>query len=101
TAPPVVVFSGLPLAEGPAYTLQPAITAQGGAHASANNGTEYFLSALDFDATLDNRIAVWALTNTRSLDNAVPSPTLRSAVLDSQVYGQPPDVQQKPGPTPL
>ena len=98
---PVVMFSGLPLAEGPAYTLQPAITAQGGAHAGANNGTEYFLSALDFTATLDNRIAVWALTNTRSLDDASPNVALQSAVLDSQVYGQPPDVQQKPGPTPL
>jgi hypothetical protein len=100
-APPVVAFSGLPLAESQAYTLQPAITAQGGAHASLNNGTEYFLSALDFNSTLDNRIAVWALTNTRSLNDAVPSVTLRSAVLDSQVYGQPPDVQQRPGPTPL
>jgi len=99
--PPVVHFSGLPLAEGPAYTLQPAITAQGGPHATANNGTEYFLSALDFNGTLDNRIAVWALTNTASLENAVPSVALQSAVLDSQVYGQPPDVQQKPGPTPL
>jgi hypothetical protein len=99
--PPVVAFGGLPLAEGPAYTLQPAITAQGGAHASANNGTEYFLSALDFNSTLDNRIAVWALTNSRSLDDAVPSVKLSSAVLDSQVYGQPPDVQQKPGPAPL
>jgi hypothetical protein len=101
TTPTVVSFSGLPLAEGPAYTMQPAITAQGGAHATLNNGTEYFLSALDFNGTLDNRIAVWALTNTRSLDDAVPSVTLRSRVLDSQVYGQPPDVQQKPGPTPL
>jgi hypothetical protein len=67
--PPVVSFSGLPLAEGPANTLQPAITAQGGAHATTNNGTEYFLSALDFDGTLDNRIAVWALTNTQTLDS--------------------------------
>lgn len=101
TPPMVVAFDGLPLAEGPAYTLQPAITAQGGAHASLNNGTEYFLSALDFNGTLDNRIAVWALTNTKSLDDATPSLALKSAVIDSQVYGQPPDVQQKPGPTPL
>ncbi len=98
---PVVMFSGLPLAEGPAYTLQPAITAQGGLHESANNGTEYFLSALDFNGTLDNRIAVWALTNTRSLDDPTPSVTLQSAVLASQVYGQPPDIQQKPGAAPL
>lgn len=99
--PPVATFSGLPLAEGPAYTLQPAITAQGGAHASVNNGTEYFLSALDFNGTLDNRIAVWALTNTKSLDDAVPQVALGSAIVDSQVYGQPPSTAQKPGPTPL
>jgi hypothetical protein len=101
TTPPVVMFSGLPLAEGPAYTLQPAITAQGGAHDTGRNGTEYFLSALDFTGTLDNRIAVWALTNTQSLNSATPSLRLQSAVLASQVYGQPPDVKQKPGPTPL
>ena len=101
TTPTVVMFSGLPLAEGPAYSLQPAITAQGGAHATANGGTEYFLSALDFDATLDNRIAVWALTNTRSLDDATPNVALQSTVIASQVYGQPPDVRQKPGPAPL
>lgn len=101
TTPPVAVFSGLPLAEGPAYTLQPAITAQGGAHDTARNGTEYFLSALDFTGTLDNRIAVWALTNTRSLNDTVPKLALQSKVLASQVYGQPPDVVQKPGPTPL
>lgn len=101
TTPPVVAFSGLPLAEGPAYTLQPAITAQGGAHDTARGGTEYFMSALDFNGTLDNRIAVWALTNTASLNNATPTLALQSVVLDSQVYGQPPDVKQKPGLTPL
>jgi hypothetical protein len=101
TPPQVVAFSGLPLAEGPAYTLQPQITAQGGLHDTARNGTAYFLSALDFNGTLDNRIAIWALTNTASLNAGTPSLTLQSAVLDSQVYGQPPDVKQKPGPTPL
>ena len=99
--PVVVSFSGIPLAESLAYTLQPAITAAGGPHASINGGTEYFLSALDFTATLDNRIAVWALTNTSSLNSATPQLRLQSAVLDSQVYGQPPDAQQRPGPLPL
>lgn len=100
-APVVVAFSGLPLAEGPAYTLQPAITAQGGVHASANGGTEYFLSALDFNNSLDNRIAIWALTNTSSLDTAVPNVALQSALIDVQTYGAPPSSTQKPGPTPL
>lgn len=96
-----VAFGKLPLAEGPAYSLQPAITASGGSHASGQNGTEYFLSALDFNNSLDNRIAVWALTNTASLDTATPAVTLQSAVIDSQVYGAPPSAQQKPGPLPL
>jgi hypothetical protein len=95
---PVVVFDGLPLAEGPAYSLQPATVPPGGTFAP---GTEYFLSALDFTATLDNRIALWELTGTASLNSASPTLTLTSKVLDSQVYGQPPDMQQRDGPLPL
>ena len=34
----------------------------GGTYASVNNGTQYFLSALEFFGTLDNRIAIWAAT---------------------------------------
>lgn len=97
----IVAFEGLPLAEGPAYSLQPAITAQGGSHASANGGTEYFLSALDFNNSLDNRIALWALTNTSQLASDPSRVQLTSTIVDSQVYGAPPSTQQKPGPTPL
>jgi hypothetical protein len=93
-----VAFSDIPLAEGQAYSMQPASTAPGGAHASGQGGTEYFLSALDFNNSLDNRIAVWALTNTSSLNTATPQLTLRSTILASQVYGAPPSAQQKPGP---
>ena len=60
------------------------------------------LSALDFDATTDNRIAVWALTNTKSLDTATPAVTLTAPfIISSETYGQPPDAEQKKGPTPL
>ena len=96
-----VAFGNIPLAEGPAYSLQPATTPPGGAHASGQGGTEYFMSALDFNNSLDNRIAVWALTNTQSLNAVAPAVTLQSAILDSQVYGAPPSAQQKPGPLPL
>jgi hypothetical protein len=95
-----VHFEGIPLAEGLAYTIQPATTPAGGAYDLSNGGTAYALSALDFNATLDHRIAVWALTGTSTLgttNNLVPS----VKVLDSQVYGQPPDAEQKDGPTPL
>jgi hypothetical protein len=95
-----VHIDNIPLAESIAYTLQPATTPAGGAYELGQGGTEYFLSALDFNATLDNRIAVWALTGTSTLGstNAV---SLTSKVLDSEVYGQPPDAEQKDGPTPL
>jgi hypothetical protein len=95
-----VHFEGIDLAEGQAYTIQPATTPAGGAYDLSNGGTAYALSALDFNATLDNRIAVWALTGTSTLgttNQLVPS----VKVLDSQVYGQPPDAEQKDGPTPL
>jgi hypothetical protein len=89
------------LAEGFAYSLQPATTPPGATHATENDGTEYFLSALDFFGGTDNRIAVWAMTNTVSLADATPDVAMQVAVLDSLTYGQPPAVLQKNGPTPL
>lgn len=84
---------------GLSYTVQPATSPRNGAE--PNNGTEYFLSALDFNATLDNRVATWALTNTRSLNNATPSVNLSVLVIGSETYGQPPNATQKNGPRPL
>lgn len=84
------------------YSLQPATTPDGG-FARANGGTEYFLGALQFGDTgpLDNRIAVWALTNTSSLRTSSPALTLSHVVIGSEVYGQPNPIAQKPGAYPL
>jgi hypothetical protein len=81
------------------YSLQPAKTAPGAADAS---NTEYFLSALDFNATLDNRIALWTLTGTDTLDSGSPSLQITGKTISSEVYGQPPSAQQSSaGPFPL
>jgi hypothetical protein len=88
------------LQEGPAYSVQPA-TAPNGQYDTGNGGTEYFLSALEFNGTLDDRIAAWTLTNTSSLDSASPNLKLQSAVMKSESYGAPPPVEQKPGDNPL
>lgn len=104
----VTLFSNpITLAEGVAGSIAPAV-ATDGAFVSANNGTEYFMSALDFAATRDNRIAVWALTNTCGLTNAAgasqcsSSPTLLPPlVLTSNTYGAPPQAKQANGNTPL
>jgi len=89
------------LAEGIAYSVQPASSPTAAQWSSAANGTEYFLSALEFTGGFDNRIGVWALTNTQSLKTATPDVHLTSKVLASEVYGMPPSALQKKGPTPL
>jgi hypothetical protein len=97
--PTPIQFSGLPLAEAVAYSVQPAfsLTFQN----EPASGTEYFLSALDFTGTLDNRIAVWAMLDTSSLFSFHPHPTLTHKIITSEVYGQPPPARQKRGPYPL
>jgi hypothetical protein len=100
--PPVVRLSGLTEAGMPfAFTIQPATTPPGGIFNTANSGTEYFVSALDFTNTVDNRLVIWELTNTSSLNSANPDLNLSNAVVNTQDYGAPPNAQQKSGPLPL
>jgi hypothetical protein len=71
-------------------------------------GTELFMTGGPEDiqqnnATLDNRIAVWSLTGTGSLNSSRPVVALHHMVLRSEVYGLPANTgaTQKFGPTPL
>jgi hypothetical protein len=98
--PTVVHFSSPVLAEGIGVSVQPAVSADATCDQSAG-GTEYFLSSLDFSGTLDNRIAVWAVTNTQSLVDPKPSLELVHSVVGTEVYGRPNPARQKAGPTPL
>ncbi len=90
------------------YSLQPA-TSPGDATSpgqwdTSHGGTEYFLSALDFFAQGDHRIAAWALTNTSSLNTAKPDLMLHApAELSSEAYVGPLSfgVNQPGGPRPL
>lgn len=94
----LVPFGGL------SYSIQPA-TSPGGNEEERDPGVEFFLSALQFGnpgfEVYDNRIAVWALTNTRSLNNAHPVVNLSFNVLHSETYGQPDPANQMKGPIPL
>jgi len=91
----LVPFGGL------SYSIQPATSPGGDDWEGGQNGVEYFLSALQFIDTFDNRIAVWAITNTRSLNSNAPTLTLSFAVLNSETYGQPNPATQKAGEFPL
>lgn len=86
------------------YSLQPASSPSSADWVLGSNGTEFLLGALEFtsgNVTLDNRIAVWALTNTQSLTTATPDVQVDDVVVPTQVYGFPPDAVQRDGPTPL
>lgn len=83
------------------YSVQPAFAA---ASPGGPSGVEYFLSALQFGpAPFDNRLAVWALTNTQSLGADEPQVRLLHTVISSESYGigDAFAAAQKPGPTPL
>jgi hypothetical protein len=99
--PAAVVFDRIRLAEGDAYSLQPASAPVAAQFDRGHGGTAYFLSALDFNNTTDTRIALWSLTSTSSLRDAQPSPNLQVRIVRSERYGLPPLAQQAPGSTPL
>jgi hypothetical protein len=91
---------------GLSYSVQPAVSSSDeDAEDTSGRGVEFFLSALQFGnppyQLLDNRIAVWALGNTRSLTTSAPNLSLTVEVIPSETYGQPNPAQQKPGSTPL
>ena len=72
------------------------------------SGTELLMTGGPEDvfqnnAPLDNRIAAWSLTGTRSLIGSSPSLQLSHKVLKSETYGLPINTgaTQKAGPTPL
>ena len=94
-------FGDLSAAGLPARSIQPATVPPGGVYESASGGTEYFMSAVDPTHLLDNRIAVWALTNTSSLNSTPALSSPSNVIVGTEVYGFPPSTEQKPGPTPL
>ena len=83
------------------YTVQPAVTPPNKnghlGNANARDGVQYFLSALEFSGEPDRRVALWALTNTNSLQGAVPDLTLHLSVIEtSTAYVSPPRSTQRP-----
>ena len=96
---PGVHLADIRLAEGLAFTVQPATSPTVGGE--PNKGTEYFMSSLNFIGASDNRIAVFALTNTSSLNSTSPKVKFQHVILTTKIYEEPFGASQKKGPTPL
>ena len=87
----------------PGFTVWPAISPGRYSFERDNRGTQYFLSsqAVFNDSGEDNRLRVWALTNTRSLDTTAPDLKLQAGVAHVRRYAVPPASTQKSGNAPL
>ena len=105
-SPAMVLFASPVLGSFKSFTVWPAISPAGQA-STASGGTEFFLSSTLGDgsetgnfAPSENRIGVWAITNTSSI-NTTPAMNLSNQLITASTYTLPPRSNQKNGPTPL
>ena len=105
--PTIVNFNSPKLGKFRSFTVWPAV-APAGKDSTASGGTEFLLSSTLGDgsetgntAASEDRIGLWSLTNTRSLDDATPAVRLQNRLIKADTYTLPPKATQKDGPTPL
>ena len=100
-----VVAQALPDTAGSSYSVAPALNV-----GSLPSGVEYMVSATTANTSSSSTIAVWAVSNTASLDHGNPSLTVTSELvgvggpngLSSNSYGDAPYyIPQKAGSVPL
>ncbi len=92
---------GVQLDGTPGFTVWPA-TSTGNQFEGSHGGTEYFLSseAVFQDEGVDNRLRLWAVSNTNSL-NTLPALGISASVVNTIPYAIPGRSNQKAGDVPL
>jgi len=81
-------FVGFPLAAYCWYSVQPG-TSPNFTQVTSRGGTEFFMSALDWLGSVDNRIALWAVTNTSTISAFFPDMFINYAIAGTESYGFP------------
>jgi len=79
---------GFPLAAYCWYTVQPG-TSPNLTQVTSRGGTEFFMSALDWLGSVDNRVALWAVTNTSTISAFFPDMFINYAIAGTESYGFP------------
>lgn len=79
---------GFPLAAYCWYSVQPGLSPNW-TQATGNGGTEFASSALDWFSSVDNRVALWAFTNTSSISAFFPLIFVNYAIAGTESYGFP------------
>src|SRR5207248_9387732 len=99
-APPPVVRFALPFVSGYEFTVFPAYPAPDTGPFLTNGGTQYFVRS-HFTMTTEHSLAVWALTNTSSVNNSNPALNLQAVAVNTKAYHFPSPAVQKRGFHPL
>ena len=105
TQPRLIHFDNLYVDGTPGFSVSPALSPAGDYFTRAG-GAQFFLSSMATQETgnatgVDNRLGVWGIFNTRTLDKRHPNLILNNAAIQVQPYGVPPKSDQKPGDFPL
>ncbi len=79
---------GYPLAAYCWYSVQPA-QSPGLTQTVDRNGTEFMMSALDWLGSNDNRVALWALTNTGAISSFATPIFISGVIVSTENYGFP------------
>lgn len=98
SAPAAYRFT-IPRSTGYEFAIQPATTPPGASYFIANGGVEYFVSSQSSFAS-DNNLAVWALSNTASLQSPTASLLLTQTTVGTLNYNYPDVAVQRPGSLP-
>ena len=102
-SPTMQVFENVPTStyNDASYSVQP-VNALPSDWARGNNGTMYFgMSGSPFTTGLAHSIVLYSVTNTGSLNSAMPALKLRETSVHTQAYAVPGYARQKSGPMPL
>jgi hypothetical protein len=89
----------IPFITGYEFAIQPASTPPGASYFRANGGGQFFVST-QASFSVDNKLAVWMMTNTSSLGNANPNLSLTSTLSSVLTHVFPDVATQRPGPLP-
>lgn len=89
----------IPQSTGFEFSIQPATTPPGAVKFVASGGVEFFVSSQSTFSS-DNGLAVWAMSNTASLQGASPLPALTETTVQTLSYVYPNIARQPAGPTP-
>lgn len=97
-APGMAQFT-IPFNSGYEFAIQPATTPPGASYFLTNGGVEYFVSS-QARFLPDSNLALWAMSNTASLNATTPNLALTQTTVPALPYASPDIVRQRPGPLP-